>query len=35
MKIHPPEVPPHGGSDYARHEVSKAVRKAVGDDFCC
>lgn len=33
-KIHPPEVPPHGGSNYRLDmEVSKAVRKAVGEDF--
>lgn len=33
-KIHPPEVPPNGGSDYKLDiEVCKAVRKAAGDDF--
>jgi len=33
-KIHPPEVPPHGGSDYRLDmEVCKAVRQAAGDDF--
>lgn len=33
-KIHPPEVPPHGGSDYKLDmEVCKAVRKVVGNDF--
>ena len=33
-KIHPPEVSPDRGSDYKLDmEVSKAVRKAVGDDF--
>jgi L-alanine-DL-glutamate epimerase-like enolase superfamily enzyme len=33
-KIHPPEVPPHGGSDYKLDiEISRAIRKAVGDDF--
>jgi len=33
-KIHPPEVPPHGGSDYRLDmEVCKAVRAAVGGDF--
>jgi L-alanine-DL-glutamate epimerase-like enolase superfamily enzyme len=33
-KIHPPELPPHGGNDYKLDmEVGKAVRQAVGDDF--
>jgi L-alanine-DL-glutamate epimerase-like enolase superfamily enzyme len=33
-KIHPPEIAPRGGSDYRLDiEVSKAVRKAAGDDF--
>jgi len=33
-KIHPPELPPHQGSDYKLDiEVCKAVRKAAGDDF--
>ena len=33
-KIHPPEVPPNGGSDYKLDiEILKAVREAVGDDF--
>lgn len=33
-KIHPPSVPPHGGSNYKLDiEICKAVRKAVGDDF--
>ena len=33
-KIHPPEVPPYGGSDYKLDmEVCKAVRKEAGDDF--
>jgi len=33
-KIHPPSVPPDGGSDYKLDmEISKALRKAVGDDF--
>ncbi len=33
-KIHPPEIPPRGGSDYKLDmEVCKAVRKAAGDDF--
>jgi L-alanine-DL-glutamate epimerase-like enolase superfamily enzyme len=33
-KIHPPEVGPDRGSDYKLDmEVSKAVRKAVGDEF--
>jgi L-alanine-DL-glutamate epimerase-like enolase superfamily enzyme len=33
-KIHPPEVPPYGGSDYKLDmEICKAIRKAVGDDF--
>jgi len=33
-KIHPPSVPPYGGSDYKLDmEVCKAVRKAAGDDF--
>ena len=34
LKIHPPEVPPHGGSDLRLDmEVLKAVRETVGDDF--
>ncbi len=33
-KIHPPEIPPRGGSDYKLDmEVCKAVRQAAGDDF--
>ncbi|MCE5309849.1 MAG: hypothetical protein LLG20_19615 [Acidobacteriales bacterium] len=33
-KIHPPEIPPRGGSDYKLDiEICKAVRKAAGDDF--
>lgn len=33
-KIHPPEVPPHGGSNYKLDiEISRALRKALGDDF--
>jgi len=33
-KIHPPELPPNGGSDYKLDmEVAKAVRQAAGDDF--
>jgi L-alanine-DL-glutamate epimerase-like enolase superfamily enzyme len=33
-KIHPPELPPNGGSDYKLDmEVCKAVRQAGGDDF--
>jgi L-alanine-DL-glutamate epimerase-like enolase superfamily enzyme len=33
-KIHPPELPPDGGSDYKLDiEVCKAVRKAAGDGF--
>ena len=33
-KIHPPEFPPRGGSDYRLDiEVCRAVRKAAGDDF--
>ncbi len=33
-KIHPPSVPPYGGSDYKLDmEVCKAVRRAVGEEF--
>lgn len=33
-KIHPPEIPPTGGSDYRLDiEICKAVRKAVGENF--
>ncbi len=33
-KIHPPSVPPSGGSDYKLDvEICKALRKALGDDF--
>ncbi len=33
-KIHPPSVPPDGGSDYKLDmEVSRALRKTLGDDF--
>jgi L-alanine-DL-glutamate epimerase-like enolase superfamily enzyme len=33
-KIHPPEIPPSGGSDYRLDiEICKAVRKAVGENF--
>lgn len=33
-KIHPPEIPPYGGSDYKLDiEVLRAVRETVGDDF--
>ncbi len=33
-KIHPPEIPPRGGGNYKLDiEISKALRKALGDDF--
>ncbi len=33
-KIHPPQIPPNGASDYKLDmEVAKAVRQAGGDDF--
>lgn len=33
-KIHPPEIPPRGGSNYRLDmEICKALRKALGDDF--
>jgi len=33
-KVHPPELPPAGGSDYKLDiEIAKALRQAAGDDF--
>jgi L-alanine-DL-glutamate epimerase-like enolase superfamily enzyme len=33
-KIHPPEFPPHGGGNYKLDiEISRALRKALGDDY--
>jgi L-alanine-DL-glutamate epimerase-like enolase superfamily enzyme len=33
-KLHPPEVPPDGGSDYKLDiEICRSLRKALGDDF--